>query len=184
MAGGARPPLRFKRAVVIGSSGAGKTTFARELGSITGLPVIHIDQLFWEPGWVEAPTAVFRQRLDRVLEQPAWIIDGVNTSTLQRRLELADVMFWLDRSRYLCLWQLARRVAGSYGQVRPDLAPGCPEQLPNLHFLKFIWNFDKTYRHRIDAAIDAAEMRAHTVMLSNHRESAACLKSIAAGWRG
>jgi adenylate kinase family enzyme len=170
--------IPFRRAIVFGSSGAGKSTFARQLGAITGVPVTHIDQLFWSPGWVQTPTHLYLQRLEAVMAQPAWIIEGVNTSTLARRLASADVMFWIDRSRYVCLSQLMRRVAGSYGKVRADLAPGCPEHLPNLDFLKFIWHFDRDNRHRVEAAIEATKTRDRVVMLQSHRQSRVCLSAI------
>lgn len=45
----------MKHIAIIVCSGAGKSTFARELGAITGLEVIHLDRLYWKPGWVETP---------------------------------------------------------------------------------------------------------------------------------
>jgi adenylate kinase family enzyme len=175
-------PVPFRRALVIGSPGAGKSTFARQLGAITGLPVTHIDQLFWEPGWVQTPTPVYEQRLDAVLAQPRWIIDGINTATLPRRLAGADVMFWLDRNRVVCLTQLLSRVARNYGRVRPDMAAGCPEPVPDLEFVRFIWTFDQVYRPRINAAIKITGAANRTIMLTSHRQSAACLAEIRHGF--
>jgi adenylate kinase family enzyme len=169
----------FRRALVIGSPGAGKSTFARKLGILTGLPVTHIDKLFWERGWVQSPTPIYEQRLDAVLAQPSWIIDGINTATLTRRLALADVLFWLDRSRVVCLTQLVRRVISNYGRVRPDMAAGCPEPLPDAEFVKFIWTFNHVYRPRINAAIQATRAADRTVMLTSHRQSADCLAEVA-----
>jgi adenylate kinase family enzyme len=171
-------PVPFRRALVIGSPGAGKSTFARKLGELTGIPVIHIDKLFWEPGWVQTPTPVYEQRLDAVLAQPRWIIDGINTATLPRRLEQADVMVWLDRSRVVCLAQLLRRVVSNYGRVRPDMAPGCPESLPDIEFVRFIWSFDGVFRPRINAAIEATGAADRTILLTSHRQSSALLADI------
>ncbi len=134
-------PPPFNRVVVIGSSGAGKSTFARKLGARTGLPVTHIDQLFWQSGWVPTPTAHYRERLAEVVAQDRWIIEGVNASTLDLRLPRADLLIWLERGRLACLTRVARRVTGSYGRVRPDMAPGCPEGLPDAAFLAYIWTF-------------------------------------------
>ena len=53
----------MERVLIIGCSGAGKSTLARKLGEKTGLPVVHLDALFWEPGWVESSRDVFDAKL-------------------------------------------------------------------------------------------------------------------------
>src|SRR5882672_9887709 len=92
----------MRRVLVMGNSGAGKSTFARALGAKTGLPVWHIDQLFWLPGWVQAPTSEYVARLDAVLAREQWIIDGTNSTTFDRRMPRADAIIWLKRSRVAC----------------------------------------------------------------------------------
>ena len=169
------PP--FQRVVVIGCSGAGKSTFARRLGEVTGLPVTHIDQLFWEPGWIEAPQSVYLARLGAVVEQECWIIEGVSTSTLDLRLPRTDLVIWLERSRWACLWRVARRIASSYGRVRPDMAPGCPEKI-DFDFLRFIWGFHERYDHRIQAAIDKHGMGARAIRIRSDREAQDYLASL------
>ena len=171
-------PPPFQRVVVIGSSGAGKSTFARRLGDITGISVTHIDQLFWEPGWVMAPQSVFSTRIEAVVAREAWIIEGVNTSTLDLRLPRTDKVFWLDRSRWTCLGRVARRIATSYGQVRPDMAPGCPEQI-DLEFLRYVWTFHEKFDHRIRAAIEKHGLTERTTMIRSDGEAQDCLASLA-----
>lgn len=163
-------PVPFQRVVVIGSSGSGKSTFARRLGTATGLPVTHIDQLFWQPGWVPTPKALYLERLAAVVAQDRWIIEGVNASTLDLRLPRTDLLVWLKRGRLACLWRVGLRVASSYGRVRPDMAPGCPEKPPDLDFLTYIWTFETRIAPRIEAAIDRHNMRAKTVYLRSDRD--------------
>jgi adenylate kinase family enzyme len=160
-------PVTFKRAVVIGCSGSGKSTFARRLGDVTGLPVTHIDQLFWQPGWVQTPKPLYLERLSAVVAQERWIIEGVNPSTLDLRLPRTDLLIWLEHGRFGCLWRVARRVATSYGRVRPDSAPGCPERFPDREFLTYIWTYETRIAPRIEAAIDKHDMRARTVRLNS-----------------
>lgn len=167
-----------QRVVVIGSSGAGKSTFARRLGDITGLPVTHIDQLFWQPGWVQTPTETYHRRLAEVVARDRWIIEGVNPGTLDLRLPRTDRLIWLHRGRAACLWRVARRVAASYGRVRPDMAPECPEGLPDLEFLKFIWTFPTRIAPRIDQAIERHRISERTVHLHSDREAQAYLSKI------
>jgi adenylate kinase family enzyme len=165
--------------VVIGSSGSGKSTFARRLGGATGLPVTHIDQLFWKPGWVQTPKDQYLERLAAVVAQDRWIIEGVNASTLNLRLPRTDLLIWLERDRLACLWRVASRVMSSYGRVRVDMAPGCPEQLPDLEFLTYIWTFNTRIAPRIEAAIDRHGMRERTVRLTSDAVAEAWLATLA-----
>lgn len=170
------PP--FQRVVVIGSSGAGKSTFARKLGAVTGLPVTHIDQLFWGAGWVQVPRALYHERVAAVVQQERWIIEGVSPGTLDLRLPRTDLMIWLERSRMACLWRVAKRVASSYGRVRPDMAPGCPEGLPDPEFLTYIWTFGTRIAPRIEAAVDRHGVRDRLVRLGSDREAQAFLDGL------
>lgn len=172
-------PSPFQRVVVIGPSGSGKSTFARKLGLRTGLPVTHIDQLFWQPGWVPTPNDGYLQRLTEVVERDRWIIEGVNASTLDLRLPRTDLLIWLDRSRVACLWRVARRIAANYGRVRPDMAPGCREQLPDLAFLAYIWRFNVDQAPRIEMAIRQHGMSGRTVRLRSDRETQVYLDQLA-----
>ena len=65
-----------RRILIIGNSGGGKSTLARQLGAKLGLPVIHLDVLFWKPGWVESGDVEFREAVAAALSTPAWICDG------------------------------------------------------------------------------------------------------------
>jgi adenylate kinase family enzyme len=152
----------------MGNSGSGKSTFARALGAKTGLPVTHIDQIFWSPGWVQVPNDEYLARLDAVLARDQWIIDGLNTSTIDRRVPRADTIIWLKRSRVACCRRIAWRVLTSYGRVRPDMAEGCPEQV-DWDFMKFVWSFDAKYEPRIIAALDRHDAWPRTVMLHSDR---------------
>jgi adenylate kinase family enzyme len=66
----------MQRILVMGSSGSGKSTFARRLSAITGLPMVSLDALFWEPGWVASNATVFDQRVTEAAHQLRWIMDG------------------------------------------------------------------------------------------------------------
>lgn len=168
----------FQRVVVIGPSGAGKSTFARRLGSVTGLPVIHIDQLFWQPGWVATPKDRYIERLSEVVATDRWIIEGVNPSTLDLRLPRTDLLIWLERGRLACLWRVGRRVARHLGRIRPDMAPGCPEKLPDWEFLTYIWTYGTRIAPRIEAAIDRNGLRERTIRLCSDAETETYLKSL------
>jgi len=134
--------------MVIGSGGAGKSTLARRLGEVTGLPVIHLDKEFWHSGWVDTPREAWRAKQRDLLAPLRWIADGNYGGTMDLRLEHADTVIWLDYSRYLCVFRALRRRVVNWGRVRPDMSEGCPEKI-DREFLKWIWQFPKTQRDGI-----------------------------------
>lgn len=131
--------------MVIGCSASGKSTFARRLGKITGLPVTHLDNLFWKSGWIEEDREVFRRKQQEVIDTDRWIIDGHYKSTMDIRLERADLVFWYRLSRYKCISGYIRRMLKGMIKKggRPDITEGCNEKL-DFEFMKYIWNFNKT----------------------------------------
>jgi adenylate kinase family enzyme len=135
----------MQRILVMGSSGSGKSTFALRLSAITGIPMVSLDALFWQPGWKPSEAAAFGERVAEAALKPRWIMDGNFTSGgagLLRR-QLADAVIWFDLPRLTCMIGILTRIAGSYGQVRPEMAEGCPEKI-DLEFFHYVW----TYRDR------------------------------------
>lgn len=116
----------FRRIAVLGSSGAGKSTLSVALGAATGLPVVHLDKEHWQPGWTEPDRDTWNARLAELAAAPEWIIDGQYGASLCVRLERADLAIFLDLPTSLCLWRVGRRILGSYGRVRPDMAMDAP----------------------------------------------------------
>lgn len=127
----------MQRVMIIGGSGSGKSTLARAIGTRLGVPVIHMDSLIFSPGWKEVPEPVFLDRVEAALNKPTWVMDGNYSRTWPQRLARADTVIFLDIPTWLRLWRVIRRVATGYGRTRPDLAPGCPEQI-DLGFI-FGW---------------------------------------------
>lgn len=142
--------------LVIGCPGAGKSTFSRVLSERTGLPLVHLDQLYWKAGWMEASPGEFRSNLDEVMARDAWIMDGNFRGTFGDRLRHADTAVFLDIDRRRCLWNVLRRTAATYGQVRPDMSDGCPERF-DWEFIKFIWSFPKLYRPELMGHLSSYE---------------------------
>jgi len=132
--------------MILGSSGSGKSTMAQRLGECTGLPVVHLDSISWQPGWVEAPKDEFAEKLREIVRGEAWIIDGnYRKWALNARLERADTVIFLDFSRYTCLFRAIRRWIKYYGQTRPDMGEGCPEKI-DMWLIKWIWGYPKRAR--------------------------------------
>lgn len=137
----------MRRVMIMGPPGSGKSTLARKLGARLGLPVIHLDQIFWRPGWIESPADAFRAEIDRIAARPAWIIEGNYTVTADSRLARADTLVYLDVPAWLSLTRILRRIVTTHGRTRVDLTPGCPERL-DLAFLRFTWTWNRLRRDR------------------------------------
>jgi adenylate kinase family enzyme len=142
----------MRRVLIIGISGAGKSTFARELAARTGLPLVHLDREFWQPGWIATPKLEWRERVVRLAGADAWIMDGNYSATLDIRLPRADTVIWFDYPRRIVLPRIAKRIATHCGEVRRDMAPGCPEQV-DREFLRWVWDFPLNSRPLIVTAL-------------------------------
>jgi len=132
----------MKKILVIGSGGAGKSTFAQRLGGILKLEVVHLDSLYWSPGWVEMPKDKWKTIVEELVKRDSWIIDGNYGGTLEIRLAACDGVIFLDVPRWICLGRVLKRVALYRKDRRPDMAAGCPEKV-NLEFIKYIWDYPR-----------------------------------------
>jgi len=138
----------MERIMIIGCGGAGKSTLARQLGEKTGLPVVHLDQIWWSPGsWQHISREEFDARLFEKMEKPQWILDGNFNRTMEPRLKKCDTVIYLDMPRIVCLISWIGRVIKNWGTARPDMAEGCNEWF-DPEMAKWIWNFNKQNRKR------------------------------------
>ena len=166
----------MERIIIIGCGGAGKSTLARQLGEKLNIPVVHLDKLFWKPGWVEETPEEFDRKLALELEKPRWIMDGNFNRTMPQRVEKCDTIIYLDFNRFTCLMGVIKRVITSYGKSRPDMGEGCPERV-DWEFLKWVWNYNKDKRERNYRLLNEAT-HAETIVLKNRRAVKKFLKSL------
>ena len=142
----------MRRVLIIGPCGSGKSTLARELAPRMGLPLVHMDQLGWQAGWVETEKAELNARLAEVVAQDQWLIEGNYGSTLAPRLERADTVIYLDFPIRLCLWRLVKRIRSNRGRSRPDMPDGCPERF-DAAFFWYVMNWNSGPRVRTEAKL-------------------------------
>ena len=161
---------------LVGPSGSGKSTLAVALGEKLGLPVVHLDQLWWKEGWRNVTREEFDSRLAMAMNMDGWIIDGNYSRTMEMRLAKCDTVIYLDFGRWACLRGMCQRVFGNYGKARPDMAQGCPERF-DPSFVKWIWNYNKNNRVRNYMYLAQAK-HAKTIVLKNRKEIKAFLRSL------
>jgi len=140
---------RPRRVVVVGSTGAGKTTFARTLAAALGVPHIELDAIHWGPVWTPLPAEAFRRQVIAATDGPGWVADG-NYSVVRDLLwARADTLVWLDYAPWVVarrlIWRTLRR-----GIMREELWNGNRESLLRQLFSRdslFLWAI-RTYRRR------------------------------------
>ncbi|RYZ99845.1 MAG: adenylate kinase [Proteobacteria bacterium] len=145
---------------MIGSSCAGKSTLADSIAKKMGITHVELDSLFWEPGWKEAATPVFRARVQEAIAGDAWVVDGNYTSRVQDLLwPRAELIIWLDPPLRTILTRFLRRsfTRAWRGEVLWD---GCRESLRNSIFKRnslLIWilTTHRSQRARYLAAVQA-----------------------------
>jgi adenylate kinase family enzyme len=138
----------LKRILVLGPNGAGKSTLARQLGERLDLPVVHLDAIYWNPGWVGTDIAQFRERVEEAAKGDAWVMDGNYTAHLDLRLARAEAVIWLDLPRYVYFPRAVWRSIRNYGRARDDVGPGCPERFDLSFFRGWVWTYPARSRPR------------------------------------
>lgn len=157
------------KVLVIGSGGAGKSTLAAHLGERTGLPVVHLDALYWRAGWVETSKHEWTRTVEALVERDAWIMDGNYEGTLDLRLAACDTVVFLDTPRLVCLWRVIKRRVRFHRRTRPDMTEGCGERL-TWEFVRWIWTYPQERRPRLLEKLAAVADEKQVVVLTSPSE--------------
>jgi len=129
----------MKKIVVIGSPGAGKTTFANQLGDILGIEIIHLDRHFWYSRWWEHSRKIRKIREQELTaNKEQWIIEGTYLGSSTHRLNQADTIIFLDVPPVLCLQRLIKRHYELRGCSRSDIPERCTDKLNLRCILKVL----------------------------------------------
>jgi adenylate kinase family enzyme len=162
----------MKRIVIIGSGGAGKTSLALDLGKKFGIPVHHLDAIFWRPGWKPMERREFEAAQRDLMGAPAWVIDGNYGGTMELRLAAADTIIFMDLPRATCLFgALKRRIQQ---RTRPDKVAGNRERL-TLEYLLWIWNYRSTRRLGILKRLETLRDEKTIIILGSRAQTTAFL---------
>jgi adenylate kinase family enzyme len=139
----------MKRVVILGRGASGKSTLAKRLGEIAGLPVVELDRVFWRPGLVATPRDEWVAAQELLVAKEGWIMDGDlgRLDVVEARLRAADTVIVLDFSFVRCAWRAIRRsrervdfwwwVLAYRWQSRPVLLKAIASYAPNAELHVF-----------------------------------------------
>jgi len=156
-----------RKVLVVGNGGSGKSTFSIRLGASINIPVVHLDEHYWRPNWVETPKDEWRKIVQSLIVADSWVMDGNYSGTLRERMMASDTIIYFNRSRIQCLFGvLSRRISGK----RADAIQGCPERL-DLQFIKWIWKYPKVNHPTIMKLLDEFRTTKEIIVIKNRRSA-------------
>ena len=163
--------------MVLGCCGAGKSTLSKKLAARLQLPIIHLDQYYWKPNWVESEKAEWEKVVQELATRETWIIDGNYGGTIDIRLQRADTLIYLDYSTAICFWRVLKRIYTYWHQVRPDMTEGCAERL-DREFLHYVLTYNIRKRASMLAKLKAVEKEKKVLILQNDKAVSSFLEKL------
>ena len=133
----------MKKIIVIGCPGSGKSTVSRALHNKTGIPLYHLDMMYWNADRTTVENSVFLERLSAVLEKDEWIVDGNYGSTMELRMAACDTVIFLDYPLDVCLDGIRERS----GKPRSDMP--WIETEEDLEFIEFIKSYSEQQKPKV-----------------------------------
>ncbi len=135
----------MKRVIVIGCGGSGKSVFSRSFAALSGLPLYHLDNIWWCEDGTNVSREDFDARLGEILDRDEWIIDGNYRRTMERRMAECDTVIFFDLPTDVCIEGIRARK----GKLRPDMPwKNAPED-DDAEFMELVRNYNKTNRPRV-----------------------------------
>ncbi len=161
----------MKKIIILGCSGSGKSTLAFQLQEITGLPLIHLDNVWWKPDRTHISRDEFDRKLAAILAGESWIIDGDYSRTYEPRFQACDTVIFLDFSEEDCMKGITERV----GKARPDIP--WTEQALDPELVEQVRNHRETARPRVYELIEKYPEK-QVIILKDRKEAEAWLSAL------
>lgn len=156
----------MKKIIVIGCPGSGKSTFSRTLHKMTGIPLFHLDMMYWNSDRTTVDKSIFRERLSNAIQKDEWIIDGNYGSTIELRLQACDTVVFLDYPLDVCLNGIKER----RGKPRTDMPWIENEDEEDAEFIEFIKNYNAESRPKVMGLLDKYSDK--DIYIFNNRDEA------------
>ena len=156
--------------IIIGFPGSGKSTLAKELARKYKIPLLHLDRIYH----IDNNNHISKSELmDKVHEftfsHEKWIIDGNYSSTIEKRIIIADTIIFMKIPSKICLDNIKRRAVEYENQKRDDMAEGFDNSILDEEFVEFVKNFDKVTSPKIERVQKTSELMP-TATVNNYRE--------------
>ena len=135
--------MGMQRIIVIGCPGSGKSRLSRALHNKTGIPLYHLDMMYWNADKTTVEKSVFLEHLSTVLEKNEWIIDGNYGSTMDLRMAACDTVIFLDYPLEVCLAGIKER----RGKPRSDMP--LIETEEDAEFVEFIKSYNEQQKPKV-----------------------------------
>lgn len=165
----------YKKIAIIGAPGTGKTTLSNNLSKLLNIKVLHIDGLHYLKNWQIRDKEERDKLILEATSKDSWIIDGTYKATLKQRLEVADLIIWLDFSTISQLKGVIERFIKSDGKEKPEI-PGCNEKL-DKEFLLYVLRYNKNKRQIIVNNLDEIDKN-KIIVLKNRKQVNNWLKNL------
>jgi len=142
--------FEHNRIMIIGNNGGGKSTLAKGLAAITGLPLVHLDAIYWLPDLQAPPEDEWLRLHAEIIAGEKWVIDGNyrQGGTLEPRWAAADLVIHLEVNRLVCLAGAVIRNC----KARPDDGPREFKQSFDRRFFtmcRAIWDYSRARRDKL-----------------------------------
>ena len=161
----------MRRILVIGPAGSGKSWLARHLREALGLPVIQLDTMFWQPGWVPMPQAEWEELQRREAAADEWIAEGLHDTTVHLWLDAADTVIFIDASPFASVWRVSRRRLSGEGEG--DGPEGCepaPAHVALAKFGAYLWEYWTKTRSQLLAELRHERPGQRVIVLRRGRD--------------
>jgi len=158
--------------MVLGPSGTGKTTVCSNLATKLKLTPLHLDSVYWKKDWESLNKEEFNIEMTSFLRKhKSWVIDGnyTNNKHFKYRLDLADIIIFLDFGTQNALQGIYKRAKDFKHQVRPDMAEGCVEGIDQI-FLQYVAGFYKFKAKYLKALISKYSNKKQVLIFKNRTE--------------
>lgn len=162
-----------KKIAVIGCSGSGKTYVSFKLAAKLKLPIYHLDQYAWKPGWEKVDFEELSRVHHDLCQKDSWIIEGIYFKLLHERIEAADAIIFLNMPRYICIYNVIKRAIINHGMITPGNPEGCHQKIFSFKFIEFlqwIWLFNDKHQQKIFDALNLVQNSKHIYILKSMQE--------------
>lgn len=170
-----------RRVALLGPAGAGKSWLGQQLSALLDVPVVHLDTLYWKPGWVATPDPEWQILQLRERDREAWIADGIQEGRLDVSLWLdaADTIVFMDVSPLKSIWRVTKRRFDSGD--RPEMPADCkPARFYKAfpRFLTFVWAYRRTVRPQVLADLARRRDDQQVAILRNEGDALRFLAAV------